>query len=82
MEYGKSLQARHRRDIAADLLEITREVGIDAREARACLDGVVRMDADRHVAGALDVRHALRELIGEHLVHRLGILLEDIVCLT
>ena len=38
-----------------------------------------RVDADRHVAGALDVRHALRELIGEHLVHRLGVLPEDVV---
>lgn len=82
LEDGEPLETRHRRDVAADLLEIARKVGIDAREARACLDGVVRMDADRHVAGALDVRHALREFIGEHLVHRLGILLEDVVCLA
>ena len=40
------------------------------------------MDADGHVAGSLDVRDALGELIGKHLVHRLGVLLEDVVRLA
>ena len=81
MDGLEALDAAHGLDGAADLLEVAGEVGVDAREAPIGLLRVVGMDADGEVAGALDVGDALGQLLGQHLVHRLGVLLEDVVLL-
>ena len=66
--------AVERREVAVDLLEAGREVVVDAGEALVGGVRVVGGHRDGQVALARDVGHALLELLGKHLVHRLGVL--------